>query len=219
MRAIAAIAGSCLLAAIARAEPEAAARLAPLPPERWSPETRAALEATLPRVSTLNGERAPDVPAKPLPILTVIAHDEALLAPFLGFATAVAQQGALSRRESELLALRTAWRCQSAFEWGHHVLYARAAGLVDDEIARLAQPEIASAWSPREAALLRAADELIASQRIGDAAWAVLRAELSDAQLVEVPFVVGQYTMLSMIAESTGVRLEPGLPALPPLQN
>ena len=207
-----------LLSAIASAQPRAP-RLAPLPPEKWSAETRAALEATLPRVSSLNGESAPAPGAKPLPILGVIAHDEALLAPFLAFASALAQRGALPRRDSELLALRTAWRCGSAFEWGHHALYARAAGLGETEIARVGATEVAPEWSPRDAALLRAADELVATQRIADATWAALRAELSDAQLVEVPFVVGQYTLLSMVAESTGVAPEPGLPALPSVQG
>ena len=204
------------MAVKANADSAVPPRIAPLPPEKWSPAVRAALEATLPRVSTLNGESAPAAGAKPLPILSVIAHDEALLVPFLGFASALAQHGALPRRDSELLALRTAWRCGSAFEWGHHVFYARAAGVSDEEIARVAEAAIAPAWSPREAALLRAADELVATQRIGDATWAALRTELTDAQLVEVPFVVGQYAMLSMVAESTGVELEAGLPPLPP---
>ena len=204
-----------LMALKASADPAAPPRIAPLPPEKWSPGVRAALEATLPRVSLRNGESTPAAGAKPLPILGVIAHDEALLAPFLGFASALAQHGALPRRDSELLALRTAWRCASAFEWGHHVLYARAAGVSDQEIARIAEAEVAPAWSPREAALLRAADELVATQRVRDATWATLRTELTDAQLVEVPFVVGQYAMLSMVAESTGVELEADLPPLP----
>ena len=42
-----------------------------------------------------------------------------------------------------------------------------------------------------------------------------LRARYDDAQLVEIPFVVGQYTMLSMVANGTGVAVEPGLPELP----
>ena len=46
-----------------------------------------------------------------------------ILIPF----SALAQEGALSRRESELLALRSSWNGQSDFEWGHHVVYARAA--------------------------------------------------------------------------------------------
>ena len=193
----------------------ASARLAPLPAAQWSAEQRAALERTLPRVASLAGEVAAQ--PKPLPILTVIAHHPTLLGPFIEFASALAQRGVLTRRESELLALRTVWRTQSAFEWGHHVLYARAAGLRDGEIARVAEQGDA-ALAPRELLLLRAADELVATQRFSNASWAALRAEYTDAQLVEIPFLVGQYTMLSMVAEGLGVTLEEGLPSVPPLR-
>jgi alkylhydroperoxidase family enzyme len=203
------------MAAHADTAPPARARLAPLPEAQWSPQTRALLEATLPRVSALSGEARPG--ARPLPILTVVAHHEALLGPFLELATALAQRGVLPRRESELLALRAAWRSQSHFEWGHHVLYARAAGLRDDEIARAADAGDAK-LSAREELLLRAADQLHATQRVDDPTWRALRTEFSDAQLVEIPFLVGQYTMLSMVAEALAVPVEPDLPPLPPLR-
>jgi hypothetical protein len=41
------------------------------------------------------------------------------------------------------------------------------------------------------------------------------RKEWGNAQLVEIPLVVGHYTMLSMLANASGVPLEPGLPPLP----
>ena len=199
----------------ASAEPELRpARVAPLPPEQWSPETRATLERTVRRVAGL--VEAQDAPAKPLPILTVIANHPTLLAPMIEFTGAIATRGVLSRRDSELLALRTAWRCRSEFEWGHHVHYARAAGLSDAEIARVAAAIPDAGWSPRERALFAAADELHATQHLSDATFAALAADLSEAQLVEVPFVVGQYTLLSMVAESLGVPVEPELPKLPP---
>jgi alkylhydroperoxidase family enzyme len=154
-------------------------------------------------------------PGSQLAILRTLAHDEPLLAPFLGWAAALAGGGALSRRDSELLALRAAWNCRSAYEWGHHNEYARAAGLSEAEIARVAAGPEADGWSERDRLLLRAADELHATQRLDDSTWAGLRALFSDAQLVEIPLVVGHYTMLSMLANATGVPLEPGLPALP----
>ena len=160
---------------------------------------------------------AQDAPVKPLPILTVIANHPTLLAPMIEFTAAIATRGVLSRRDSELLALRTAWNCRSAFEWGHHVLYARVAGIDDAEIARLATREVDAKWSPRERALFAAADELHASQRISDATWAALVRDFDEPQRVEIPFVVGQYTMLSMVAESLGVPVEPELPKLPPV--
>ena len=200
--------------AAAAEEPAAQARLAPLPESQWSAETRALIAGTLPQVSSLTGEAAS--PARPLPILTVIAHHPTLLGPFLDFARALARRGVLPRRESELLALRAAWRSQSRFEWGHHAQFARASGMSEAEVARVA--EHGDAQLPaRELLLLRAADELHATQHLTDPTWAALRTAFTDAQLVEIPFLVGEYTMLSMVAESLGVPVEDGLPALPPI--
>jgi len=147
-------------------------------------------------------------------MLRVIAHHPRLLEPFLGFAAALAR-GELPRRESELLALRAAWNCRSEFEWGHHVLYARAAGLSETEVAAIAVGPDAPTWSDADRALVRAADELHAHQALGDATFAALASRWSEAQLVEIAFVVGQYTMLSMVAGALAVPLEDGLPELP----
>jgi alkylhydroperoxidase family enzyme len=148
-------------------------------------------------------------------LLRAVAHHPHLLEPFLAFAATLAGRGSLPRRASELLALRAAWNCRSAFEWGHHAVYARGAGLSDAEIDAVAAGPSAPAWSEEERALLCAADELHASQTVSDATWARLAARWSEAQLVEIPFVVGHYTMLSMVAGAAQVPLEDGLPELP----
>ena len=148
-------------------------------------------------------------------LLRAVAHHPQLLEPFLAFAAALAGRGSLPRRASELLALRAAWNCRSAFEWGHHAVYARAAGLSDAEIDAVAAGPTAPTWAEDERVLLAAADELHAGQTLSDATWARLAARWSAAQLVEIPFVVGHYTMLSMVAGAAQVPLEDGLPALP----
>lgn len=189
-------------------------RIRPTRPAEWSDTVRALLGGTAQNVAELEGD-AEEGSSGTLNILCTIAHHEDLLGPFLGFAAALAMKGTLSRRISELLALRAAWNCRSAFEWGHHVIYARAAGLSDAEIAAIAAGPGDPRWSAEDRALLNAADELHARQDIGDDTWAALRPHLSDAQLVELPFVVGNYTMLSMVANATGVPLEEELPPLP----
>ena len=188
-------------------------RIEPLEPEAWSESVRRVLGGTVAPVAELEGRPATGGP-RPLNILMTIAHHPRLLEPFLGFAATLAARGALPRRESELLALRASWNCRSAFEWGHHALYGRAAGLADAEIERLAVGPEALEWSVEDRSLLRAADELHREQQISDATWAQLVERFDEAQLLEIPFVVGQYTMLSMVAKATGVPLEAGLPEL-----
>jgi alkylhydroperoxidase family enzyme len=148
-------------------------------------------------------------------LLRAIAHHADLLDPFLGFSAALAARGALPRKSSELLALRAAWNCRSEFEWGHHAIYARAAGWSDAEIDAVALGPEAPGWSDADRALLAAADELHAHQAITEPTWAALASRWNAAQLVEIPFVVGQYTMLSMVAGALRVPLEEGLPRLP----
>jgi alkylhydroperoxidase family enzyme len=189
-------------------------RLEPLAPEQWDDRTRRILGGTVRPVAQLEGGQAAGS-SRPLNILMTLAHHPSLLEPFLGFAATLAAQGVLPRRESELLALRTAWNCRSEFEWGHHVIYARASGLDEEEIRRVTIGPGAPAWSESDRALLAAADELHDCQDVSDATWARLRSSWNEAQLVEIPFVVGNYTMLSMVARATGVPLEPGLPAWP----
>ena len=140
-------------------------RLRPLPDAEWSPEVQRLLGATRDRVASLEGDDSEEK-GKTLSILRTLAHHPRLLGPFLGFATALAQHGALSRRHSELLALRAAWNSQSDFEWGHHVAYARVAGLSDEEIDRIVDGPAANGWSDVDRALLEAADQLHARQQV-----------------------------------------------------
>jgi alkylhydroperoxidase family enzyme len=209
-----------ILANSATAQDKEVSRIRPLPEGEWSPEVQRMLGDTRDRVAALegqSGQATQDKAPKTLNILRTLAHHPDLMGPFLGFASALAQEGALTRRDSELLALRASWNCQSEFEWGHHTDYARVAGLTDDEIRRIPLGPGAPGWSEADRTLLEAADQLHARQNIDDAVWARLAERFTEAQLVEIPFVVGQYSMLSMVANSTGVELEAGYERLPKL--
>jgi alkylhydroperoxidase family enzyme len=135
-----------------------------------------------------------------LDTVAALAHQPALMGPFLGWAAALALNGALPKRDHELLALRTAVNCHSSFEWDEHEDYARDAGLTDVEIDAVRAGPEAGSWAEHERALLRAADELNAEHGIGAATWDALAAHYDVGQLVEIPYVVGQYTMLSLVA-------------------
>ena len=175
---------------------------------QWSEETREILGDATPAAASPDGQGPPN-------ILYTIAHHPHLLPPFLQFTGALALQGVLPRRDAELLALRAAWNCRSAFEWGHHVEYGLAHGLSNEEIQRIAAEPDHAGWGARERLLLRAADELHAHQHLTDETFAALRDRSSDAEIVEIIFVVGNYTMLSMLANATGVPVEQRLPAMP----
>ena len=123
--------------------------------------------------------------------------------------------GKLPARDRELLILRTGWHCGSAYEWGQHVLIARAAGITDEEIDRVREGPAAPGWDAFERVLLTAADELHDDACISDATWASLAARYDERQLIELPMLVGHYHMVAFTLNSLGVQREEGVPGLP----
>lgn len=117
--------------------------------------------------------------------------------------------GVLPVRDREVLVLRTAHRTGSDYTWAHHRDIALDAGLDEADIARVQEGCAAPGWTAFEAALLRAVDELCDDYRITDSTWDVLAARYDDRQLIEVPMLVGHFTMLAQMLNSVGVELEP----------
>jgi len=116
----------------------------------------------------------------------------------------------LPHRDRELLILRTASNCHADYEWAHHVVIGKQAGLTDEEIERVPNGPIDESWSSEDAVLLTAADELHHDSRISDKTWAALAARYDEKQLIELPILVGQYHMVAFALNSFGVEIEPG---------
>lgn len=151
-----------------------------------------------------------------LNIFATLAHHPDLLRRWLVFGNHVLGKSTLTPRQRELLILRTGWLCRAEYEWAQHALIARLSDITDEEIRRVADGPDAPGWSELEAALLRAADELHADSFVTDGTWAVLSRHLETAQLIDVVFAVGQYTLVSMALNTLGVALDPGLEGFPP---
>jgi 4-carboxymuconolactone decarboxylase len=178
-------------------------RIPPLAPEDRDERT----------AELLASMRVPGAEGGDLNIFATLAHHPRLLKRWSAFGGVLLYRGELPARERELLILRTAWNCQAEYEWGQHVRIGLEAGLTQDEIAVIgaAPGSHDPAWSPEDAALLRAADELHADAHIGDETWAALAARWSPAQLIELCMVVGQYHLVAFTLNSLGVQREPGV--------
>lgn len=172
------------------------ARIEPLPPGTLPDDVRTALRGWLP----------PDATAVPPPLDTLARHPD-LARPFLGFNRHLFES-TLPPRTRELLILRTAALCESAFERVQHEMIARREGLDDEAIARTAEGPDAAGWSAEDAALVRATDELLSNWNISDPTWAALAERLDERQLMDLVFTVGSYAMLAMALNSFGVRPE-----------
>lgn len=186
-------------------------RIPPLPPAEWPPEMSAALAAIRPPEARHPfPSRGGDRP-KGLNVLGTLARHPALARAFHTFNGHVLFATTLSVRRRELLVLRVATVRQAAYEWAQHVVLARDAGLDDDEIARIAEGPDARGWSPLDAALLRAVDELIGDAAIGDVTWDVLAGQLDEQQLMDLVFTVGAYDLLAMAFRSFRLELDDDL--------
>ena len=155
----------------------------------------------------------PDGPE--LNIFPTLARHPELFKVWLAFGGYLLINGELPARDREILTLRTALNCRSDYEWGQHIPIALTAGLTEDEIARVEAGPEAPAWTPFDAALLRAADELHADSCISEATWEVLTSRYNDRQVIEVCMLVGQYHLVAYALNSLGVQREPGVEGLP----
>jgi hypothetical protein len=84
-------------------------------------------------------------------------------------------------------------------------------GLTDAEVEQIRHGPNDEHWSPFDAALLRAADEMCADAFISDATWEILSGRYNTGQLMDVVFTVSQYTLVSMVLNTLGMQLDKGL--------
>jgi 4-carboxymuconolactone decarboxylase len=172
-------------------------RIPPLSQTEWDGET-GELMATLERDGRVFN------------IFTTLARHPGLLRRWLVFASHILTKSTLPARERELAILRMGWLCRAEYEWGHHVAMGQEAGLTTAEVQRVKQGPDAPGWSPLEAAVLRAVDELHADSFIGDTTWHALAQHYSVQQLIDLIFTAGQYKLVCMALNSIGIQLEEG---------
>lgn len=163
--------------------------LEPRPVDELDGEVRAWVE--------LSGAR---LGGDPLDIIRVLAHQPALIEPFLRWSAALAGAPALGARRHELACLRIAWRYGSAYEWDNHEPVARESGITDVELDRLRSDDVAG-FQDDDRALVTFVDAM-AGGTVTVADRADLVARLGADAAVELVWTVGQYAGLSLVANA-----------------
>jgi len=181
-------------------------RIPPLPESEWDDELRQILEASPPGLDGRLGDNN---------IFPTFARHKDLFRVWLRFAGFLLGGGVLPARVRELLILRTGYNCASAYEWGQHVRVCEGLAMDREEILRVAEGPQAQGWSPADAALLCAADELHARTKISDATWARLAESYDERGLIEIAMLVGHYHLVAYTLNSLEVELDEGLEGLP----
>jgi 4-carboxymuconolactone decarboxylase len=148
-------------------------------------------------------------------IFRTLSRNPELFKAWLPFGGYLLAGGGLPVADRELMILRTAVVCRSSYEWGQHVRIALESGLSREVVDRVLEGPDAPGWTPHEAALLRAVDELHESATISDATWARLAETYDERLLMEATMLIGQYHLVAFALNAVGVELDEGLESLP----
>jgi alkylhydroperoxidase family enzyme len=109
---------------------------------------------------------------------------------------------ALAARYRELAIIRTGIVGDSRFEYSQHLKVARMVGVPDDQLAAIKGWTTSDKFDPAERAVMAATDEIVGRNLVEDATFAALKNHFSDAQILELFYVIGLWRMHGMIVRA-----------------
>jgi AhpD family alkylhydroperoxidase len=175
-------------------------KLTPIPYEEWDFEALAAI--------------SPGMKPPPLNVVHFFAHHPELARQFLSWNHYVnsSRTSTLPKLTREVVVLRVAARRANAYEWKQHSSIARRAGLTETEIAAIAAiADGTTTLSGPHRLIVTAVDELYDDGALTDQTADALAGQFTEQQLIELVFLVGTYSMFSMVLNVFGVEPDPDL--------
>jgi alkylhydroperoxidase family enzyme len=141
-------------------------------------------------------------------IFTTLGRHHGLFWGWLHFAGKLMPGGKLPRIDTELVILRVAAARGSDYEFNHHALLGRRAGLATADIERVRLGSDAAGWTDRQSLLLRVTESLLERRDLDDALWQELRAAEDERACIELLMLVGHYDMLATTLHTLRVQPE-----------
>ena len=173
-----------------------APRIAPARPRELRPLARI--------VAGLAGRVTPSGPPN---IFTTLGQHPRLFRAWLRYSAHLMPFGRLPRRDTELVILRVAWQCRSAYEWQQHVPIALRVGLTPEDVAGVAGSP-ARDFTERQRTLLAVSDEVLAQRALSDATWHAMQASLGHREAIEVCLLIGHYQGLASTIGALRIQVE-----------
>lgn len=156
----------------------------------------------------------------PINIFRMIANAETAFRPWLAFGGALLSSLELDARLRELVILHVGRLSGAEYEWVQHVPIARAVGASEEDVAAIERGELdADCLGADVHAALRFTTEVVHDVRASDEALAAVREHLSPRAVVELLLVIGQYMMVARVAETAGIEIDEGGPAVAQAAN
>lgn len=165
-------------------------RIPMLPPERFSDEQKA-----------IAGEMGKYNFAR------VMVHHPDLYRVYIPFAEKLMRQSILEPRDREIIILRVLALCGEEYDLPHHRHIAHQIEMTEGEIDAAVAGR-GKRLAANEQVLVKAAEELVGERFISDPTWQLLQQHYGRRQLMEIVFLVGNYTTMAMATRSFGIPLE-----------
>lgn len=160
---------------------------------------------------TLAGVRAQI--GEPLNIHRLLANYPEWLLAWMSFRNHVVHGTTLSARQFELIVLRVATLAEAPYEWEHHVVTGKEAGLTDAEIERVRSGPDAAGWNAADAVLLNAVDDCILRRCVTEKTLEALRVEFNDKQLLDIIATVTMYFAMAVVTRTFAVPIDEHKPS------
>lgn len=139
-----------------------------------------------------------------------MAHNPGFLDIFRFMSAETRARTTLDASDRELIIHRVAALCGTPYEWGiHATLVAEPMGLGDAWLEATWSGSAQDFERAEHRALVVACDELHTSSRLSDAAWQGLRERFSEAQIVEILFLIGYYHLVCFTENALELPVEP----------
>jgi alkylhydroperoxidase family enzyme len=144
---------------------------------------------------------------KPVNLYRALGNQPALVAAWTEFFNSVRHESRTPRNLREIMILRTAQLANSEYEWAHHLVMARKAGVREEQIAELSTWRDSRQFDARERAAL-ALTEAVTACRMTDEVHAEAKRHFSDADYVELCLTASAYAMVARMLDALGVELD-----------
>ncbi|MFA7602973.1 MAG: carboxymuconolactone decarboxylase family protein [Novosphingobium sp.] len=148
------------------------------------------------------------------PVLRTFAHHPELANAFSPLNIHLLSGNTLPVKLRQIAIMRTAWITGATYMWSSHLQTSVSCGLSPEMYGPLQHGADDPYFTPFEATVIRATEDLVNDRRIGDANWQALRAEWDEKQMLDFLFTVGCYVMVAGVMRSTGAERQEDLLAL-----
>lgn len=146
-----------------------------------------------------------------LNVYRVMAHNPALLRAWENLRGHIVTGNALTPQQQEIVILRAGHRWKVPYEWAHHVVRGRAAGLSEARIAHAKAPKDRLHDDQIDDLMMTAVDHLVDDARLPITLREKLIQRIGAKGLLDLMATVGMYATLAFILTTFEVPIDAGI--------